>query len=102
MFLWSDRIKQEVDMSASWMVNGGDEKPATVVTAEACSTGALPTVTSAATQEQVFRFYWLDAYEDYFKHPGTPPTGYTLFLVYRLHNVRGGRTPTLVSLESPV
>lgn len=56
-------------MSNSWMVNEEDQKPAPTVTPSDTSSG-LPFVSQSDTESQVFRFYWLDAYEDYFKHPG--------------------------------
>ena len=72
------RPKVEFDMSTSWMVN--EEKlsgpsQSTTVKSESVTTGTgssaagLP-ITNNGDAEQVFRFYWLYAYEDYFKHPG--------------------------------
>ncbi|XP_067948026.1 DNA polymerase alpha catalytic subunit-like [Watersipora subatra] len=67
------RVKTEMDMSSSWMSSEGETKPYVSVTpAEPPSSIAgLPVVNKSDSGEQVFRFYWLDAHEDYFKHPGT-------------------------------
>ena len=59
-------------MSSSWMVNEDKEAPVAHVKSISTmsSSAGLPVVNKTGTEEQVFRFYWLDAYEDYFKHPG--------------------------------
>jgi len=41
----------------------------------------LPLVTNDAG-EKVFRFYWLDAHEDYFRHPGIFICAFFLFLIF--------------------
>lgn len=69
------RPKVQFDMSTSWMVNEDKSSPiqSTTVKSEltvtsSSSAAGLPIINNGEA-EQVFRFYWLDAYEDY-KHPG--------------------------------
>ena len=53
------------------MVNEDLKTPAvSVPSVDTTSSSGLPVVGKSGSEEQVFRFYWLDAHEDYFKHPG--------------------------------
>ena len=54
-------------MSAGW--DNVEKESAQTVDDIHVDTTQLP-LTTNKDGEQVLRFYWLDAYEDYYKHPG--------------------------------
>ena len=61
----------------SWMVSELDDKLSTSDIKPASEVTGIP-LTKNEAGHQMFNFYWLDAHEDHFKHPGTSAVPYLI------------------------